>query len=88
MESLAFCTMAKKDEFIRIRADEDLKAALHEAAQRSDRKEADQARYLLRIALGLVDASAEVEQVQKRLNKLHGPTGQSIKGGTQKSKAG
>lgn len=56
MARLAFPIMAKKNEFIRIRADNDLKKALAEAAERHDRQEADQARYILRVALGLVVA--------------------------------
>ena len=45
--------MAKKTEFIRIRVDAELKRALNKAAERQDRQEADQARYLLRKGLGL-----------------------------------
>lgn len=56
MARLAFPTMPKKNEFIRIRADNELKKALTEAAERHDRQEADQARYILRVALGLVIA--------------------------------
>ena len=56
MERLAFPVMPKKNEFIRIRADNELKKALTEAAERHDRQEADQARYILRVALGLVVA--------------------------------
>jgi hypothetical protein len=46
--------MAKKNEFIRIRSDDELKQALRDAALRYDRQESDQARYLLRCALGLI----------------------------------
>jgi hypothetical protein len=79
--------MAKKDEFIRIRSDEDLKAALKEAAARSDRKEADQARYLLRIALGLIDPEEDAREVTRRVQKVGStPSEESraIKSGTQK----
>lgn len=47
-------SMQKKNEFIRIRVDEELKTALKEAAAREDRQESDQARYILRRGLGLV----------------------------------
>jgi len=54
--------MAKKTQFIRIRVDEDLKRALKEAADRDDRSEADQARHILRKALGL-----QKSKVRKRI---------------------
>jgi len=59
MEHLAFCSMGKNSEYIRIRADNELKAALKAAAERQDRKESDQARFILRRALGLVAAEDE-----------------------------
>lgn len=43
-----------KDEFVRLRVDEDLKRALAEAAYRDCRSETDEARYLLMQALGLL----------------------------------
>jgi len=46
--------MGKKTEYIHIRADAELKAAIMEAAQRDIRTEADEARYLLMKALGLL----------------------------------
>lgn len=46
--------MGKKNEFIRIRADDVLKDALAKAAERDIRTEADEARYLLMRALGLI----------------------------------
>jgi hypothetical protein len=43
----------KKTDYIHIRSDQELKTALERAAKGADRTIADQARYLLRIALGL-----------------------------------
>jgi len=48
--------MGKKNEFIRIRADDALKEALSRAAEKDIRSEADEARYLLMKALGLLAA--------------------------------
>lgn len=59
MEPLAFFTMGKKDKFIRIRSDDELKDALRKAGERCDRKEADQARWILRRVLGLTAAEDE-----------------------------
>lgn len=69
MESLLYSPMGKKDEYIRIRSDEDLKLALKQAADRSDRKESDQARYLLRLALGLID-DEEAQIVRRRIKAI------------------
>lgn len=49
----------KKDVFIRVRSDEELKKALQERASHEDRSEADEARHLLRIALGLKEPVAD-----------------------------
>lgn len=46
--------MGKKEKYIHIRSDEDLKAALKESAGKHMRKESDEARYLLMKALGLL----------------------------------
>lgn len=46
--------MGKKSEHIRIRADEELKKALKEAAERECRTEADQARYIILSHFGLL----------------------------------
>lgn len=54
MDSVGCQTMTKKNEFIRIRADDALKDALAKAAERDIRTEADEARYLLMKALGLI----------------------------------
>jgi ribosomal protein L29 len=62
--------MGKKEEYIRIRSDEELKRALKAAAERSDRKEADQTRYLLRLALGLVDAEKDVKEIKARIAQM------------------
>lgn len=46
--------MAKKTEYIHIRADQELKDALSKAAARHVRGEADEARYILMKGLGLL----------------------------------
>lgn len=46
--------MGKKNEFIRIRSDDALKAALAESAKRHIRQESDEARFLLMKSLGLL----------------------------------
>ena len=56
MELLTWSPMGKKNEFIRIRADDALKEALSRAAAKDIRSEADEARYLLMKALGLLSA--------------------------------
>lgn len=61
--------MGGKNEFIHIRADEELKAALKKAAERYDRKDADQARYILRMALGLIPEGNEDYRVKKDKEK-------------------
>lgn len=58
----------KKNDFIHIRSDAELKAALDLAAKRADRKYTDQARYLLRLVLGLVDPE-EDGMYRKRVEK-------------------
>jgi hypothetical protein len=60
--------MGGKNEFIHIRADDELKAALKQAAQRADRKDSDQARHLLRLALGLITED-EDRAVQERIKQ-------------------
>jgi hypothetical protein len=73
--------MAKKTEFIRIRVDTELKQALDDEAHRQDRQEADQARHLLRKALGLVvsekepDYSLKVAKVPDTKTKKGGGEG-------------
>lgn len=54
MDAVGSDVMGKKNEFIRIRADEALKDALAKAAARDVRTEADEARYLLMKSLGLI----------------------------------
>ena len=51
--------MGKKDEFIRIRADAELKQALAESAKIHIRQEADEARYLLMKSLGMIREDIE-----------------------------
>lgn len=46
--------MGKKTQYIHIRADQELKDALAKAAARDVRQEADEARYLLMKALGIL----------------------------------
>lgn len=70
MELLALAPMGKKNEFIRIRADDALKAALSRAAAQDIRSEADEARYLLMKALGLL-AAEEVEPYATRNPRTH-----------------
>mgnify|MGYP001606058153 CR=1 FL=1 len=85
VKSLAFQAMSKKDEFIHIRSDEELKLALEESAARCDRKITDQARYILRMALGLSEEGGERERLQGRTKAMRGTP---HKGGGEKSKAG
>lgn len=70
MELLALSSMGKKNEFIRIRADDALKEALAKAAAKDIRTEADEARYLLMKALGLL-AAEEVEPYATRNPRSH-----------------
>lgn len=51
--------MGKKGEFIRIRADADLKQALAASAKLHIRQEADEARYLLMKSLGMIREDIE-----------------------------
>jgi len=60
--------MGGKGSFFRVRADERLKAALKASADRANRQEADQARHLIMLALGLIDDSEE-KTVQERLRQ-------------------
>ena len=46
--------VGKKDKYIHIRSDEELKAALADSAKRHMRKQSDEARYLLMQSLGLI----------------------------------
>lgn len=63
-----------KKGFIRIRSDKELKDALKNAAAQDDRQEADQARHLLRVALGLSPAKTvcgeTLEELKKRVADL------------------
>ena len=62
--------MGGKNDFIHIRSDEELKRALKESAIQSDRKEADQARFLLRLALGLSNEEKIVRAAKKRIAQM------------------
>lgn len=70
MEQVAFHPMGKKNEFIRIRADDALKEALAKAAEKDIRTEADEARYLLMKALGLL-AAEDIEPYSTRSPRTH-----------------
>lgn len=76
--------MAKKSKFIRIRSDDELKAAIAAAAAKSDRQEADQARYILRVALGLLEP--EGDHVYETRLKTRGDP-QKLKGGGRETKS-
>lgn len=76
--------MAKKNEFLRVRANEALKAALRASAERSRRKEADQARYILEVALGLIEEEGPL--FRERTQALRGPS--PTTGSGEKSKTG
>lgn len=58
--------MPTKDWFLRIRCDEPLRKALNASAEACDRKKADQARYILRLALGL-NVDEETDRISARL---------------------
>lgn len=74
MELLELQPVGKKNEFIRIRADDVLKQALDKAAARDVRSLADEARYLLMKQLGLIAEE-------------HAPYGNtSVKGGGDRKK--
>lgn len=70
MSPVGFQAMGKKNEFIRIRADEALKEALARAASRDVRTEADEARYLLMKALGIL-AEEEHHPYETRAHPSH-----------------
>lgn len=76
MELLHSQPVGKKNEFIRIRADDALKEALDKAAERDVRSRADEARYLIMKSLGMI------------AEEIH-PYGHTApKGGSDKKKAG
>lgn len=58
--------MARKTFFLRVRCDEDMLRALNASADHCDRRKADQARYILRLALGL-NADDETDRISDRL---------------------
>lgn len=59
----------KKTTFFHIRMDPELKQALQAAAARADRSETDQARHILRLALGLKEPEHESYAVDRDLTK-------------------
>lgn len=76
MAQVGFASMGGNNSYIRIRADAALKQALKAAAKRYDRKEADQARHIIRLALGLVEPEMPVEH-DPRAGPHHKKTGGS-----------
>jgi len=58
--------MSAKTYFSRFRCDKELKLALQASADLADRQIADQARYILRLALGL-NTPEEDERIRTRL---------------------
>lgn len=58
--------MAQKRWFLRVRCDEELYRAINASADHCDRRKADQARYILRLALGL-NVDAETDRISDRL---------------------
>ncbi len=58
--------MARKKWFLRIRCDEDLYKAINASADHCDRRKADQARYILRLGLGL-NVDQETDTISQRL---------------------
>ena len=61
--------MARKTYFMRLRCDEELYKALNASADHCDRRKADQARYILRLALGL-NVDEETERINERMRPL------------------
>lgn len=61
--------MSKKTEIMHIRVDPELKAALKKLADRFDRKDTDQARYILRMALGLIPEEKEDYRAQEETQR-------------------
>lgn len=58
--------MGRKTSFLRVRCDYELYKAIAASAERDDRRKADQARYILRLALGL-NADDESDRITARL---------------------
>lgn len=58
--------MARKNWFLRVRCDEELYRAINASADHCDRRKADQARYILRLALGL-NVDQETDRISDRL---------------------
>jgi hypothetical protein len=58
--------MARKNFFLRVRCDQELNKAIHASADHCDRRKADQARYILRLALGL-NVDEETDTISSRL---------------------
>lgn len=56
--------------FLRVRCDKELKVALKASADISDRTQADQVRYILRLALGLSTEEEEKERLVNRLKRF------------------
>ena len=58
--------MGRKSSFLRVRCDSELYKAIVDSAEHSDRRKADQARYILRLALGL-NVDEETDRIGSRL---------------------
>ncbi len=58
--------MARKNWFLRVRCDEALYRAIMASADHCDRRKADQARYILRLALGL-NVDEETDRISDRM---------------------
>ncbi len=58
--------MSQKKWFLRVRCDEELFKAINASADHCDRRKADQARYILRLALGL-NVDEETDHIHNRM---------------------
>lgn len=58
--------MARKTFFLRVRCDDEMLRALNASADHCDRRKADQARYILRLGLGL-NVDEETDTISSRL---------------------
>ena len=61
--------MSRKKWFLRVRCDEELYRALNASADHCDRRKADQARYILRLALGL-NVDEETDTIHSRVRPV------------------
>lgn len=81
--------MAKKSDFIHIRADAKLHETLKASAERAHRKMQDQARYLLEKALGIAySEDAAIDDRLRAAEEVATYKSSSTKRGSKKSAAG